>query len=425
MSAHLSAQEQTDLISRKLEQGPLSRQLAEVFAHLAECATCRGALNESRNHAMHLSDTIEWTPAHLEFEQLAGYVANKLDVVEREIADNHLAACDFCAQEVQELTALHHDLSRASVSARPQPRAGWWSRFKLNWPVLAFDRVLTPVLAVGVLFLLTVLGSWWWRRNVAEMSLAQHQKATPSQTTNPPTISNEPSYLPADKPAEKLLALSDYGQTITLNQAGSLHTAMALPAEYQDMLATTLSQQRLKLPPVLHSLNQSARTLKGRETATPAFSVLSPVGVVLATDRPVFRWQSMAGATGYTVAIFDQDFNPVQHSGMLTQTNWRATRPLPRGRLLLWQVTAQVGATQISAPAAPVPEARFQVLTQQQANELARVQRQSAKSHLLLGTLYAQAGLVEAATREFQALQKENPQAPAVKKFLQQLRQAR
>ncbi len=110
MSAHLSAQEQTALISRKLAQRPPSRQLAEVFAHLAECAVCRDGLNELRNHAMHLSDTIEWTPAHLEFEQLAGYVANKLGEVEREIADNHLAACDFCALEVQELTGLQSDL---------------------------------------------------------------------------------------------------------------------------------------------------------------------------------------------------------------------------------------------------------------------------------------------------------------------------
>ncbi len=429
MSAHLSPQEQTVLISRKLAQGPSSRQFAELFAHLAECAACRDALNERRNHAMHLpmhlpmhlKDTIEWTPAHLEFEQLAGYVANKLEEVEREIADNHLAACDFCAHEVQELTGLQSDLAGVLASVHTQVGDGWWTRFKLNLPGFAFDRVWTPAFAIGMLLMFTALGSWWWRRNVAEPLSARQPIAVPSQTANPALN----AAVPAVEHAKKLLAFSDRGQTIALAKDGSLNTALALPAAYHEMLAATLSQQRLKLPPVLKALTQPARTLKGGETAAPTFSVLAPAGAVLRTARPVFRWQALAGASGYTVAIFDEDFKPLQDSGTLTHTQWRAAQPLPRGRVLLWQVTAQVSAQQISAPAAPAPEARFQILAQKQAAELQRAEREFAKSHFLLGTLYAQAGLVEEAAREFQALQAENPQSAVVNKLLQQLRQPR
>lgn len=417
MSAHLSIQEQSFLISRKLEQGLLPRQLTEVFAHLAECAACREALNKLRNRVMQLNDTIEWTPTHLEFEQLAGYVSNNLDEVEREIADNHLAACEFCAQEVQELNLLQRDLS---VTLTTQPKSTWWARARQHWPVVSFNRIWVPALALGVLVFLTAWGVWWQRRAI-ETSVAQQSIPAPSQAsgaTAPDHVRPVPSTTDA---AESLLALTDNGQAIGLSKAGHLTTALALPPAYREMLATTLSQQRLALPPTLKLLAQPARTLKGNEPGTSSFSVLAPSGVVIRSDRPVFRWQAVADASGYTVAVFDEDFNAILNSRTLAQAQWRATQPLPRGRVLLWQVTAQVGDKQITAPAAPAPEARFQILAAKPAAALQRAQREFPNSHLLLGTLYAQAGLIEDATREFQALQAENPQSTVIKKLLQQL----
>lgn len=424
MSAHLSTQEQSFLISRKLEQGALSRQLTEVFAHLAECTACREALNRLRNHMMQLSNTIEWTPTHLEFEQLAGYVANKLDEVEREIADNHLAACDFCAQEVQELKLLQRDLSVPLVAPYPQPKNTWWTRARQSWSAGSFQRMWAPALALSTLILLTVVGVWWQRRN-GETSVAQQSSSAPSQVSGPTTSGDAkpvpPTALIVEAP-ESLLALNDNGQTIGLDKDGRLTAALALPPVHREMLAATLSQQRLALPPALKLLAQTARTLKGNEPGSPSFSVLAPIGVVLRSDRPLFRWQAVAGASNYTVAVFDEDFNAVQNSGSLTQTQWHAAQPLPRGRILLWQVTAHVGDKQITAPAAPAPEARFQILAAKSAAELQRAQREFPNSHLLLGTLYAQAGLIEEAAREFQALQAENPQSTVIKKLLQQLR---
>jgi hypothetical protein len=423
MSAHLSTPEQTYLISRKLEQGLPTRQLTELFAHLAKCTACRDAVNELRNNVMQLSDTIEWTPAHLEFEQLAGYVVNNLNEIEREIADNHLSICDFCAHEVQVLTQLQRELPVIAAPVYPQPKTVWWMFSKQNWSAVLFKSVWTPVWALSIVVLLTALGGWWWQRRTMETTTALQPIVIPSPVSGAATPHNIKSEQTTTKLTESLLALNDNGQTVVLGKDGRITTSLALPPAYQVILATTLAQQRLSLPPVLKTLSQPSRQLKGGESGASSFSVLAPVGAVLQTARPVFRWEAVAGASGYTVAIFDQNFNRIQESGTLVLTQWRAAQPLPRGRVLLWQVTARIDDKHISAPSAPAPEARFQILAAKPAAELQRARREYPKSHLLLGTLCAQAGLIEEAMREFQALQAENPQSPIVKKLLHQLRQ--
>ncbi len=54
----------------------------------------------------------------------------------------------------------------------------------------------------------------------------------------------------------------------------------------------------------------------------------------------------------------------------------------------------------------PAPEAKFKVLEQSQANELERIKKTAANSPLTLGVLYAQAGLLNDAEREFETLLK-------------------
>ena len=152
MSAHLTPPEQSRLIARTLAPD----QWQGCLAHLGACATCRATVQRLRNQTMSLNPAIEpattwateWTPAHLEYEQLAGYVTRRLEGVEREIADNHLAVCEFCSVELQELAALHHDLRTLPVNAavapasqsqpfiQPQPLIAWLANFKerFAWP---------------------------------------------------------------------------------------------------------------------------------------------------------------------------------------------------------------------------------------------------------------------------------------------------
>jgi hypothetical protein len=65
------------------------------------------------------------------------------------------------------------------------------------------------------------------------------------------------------------------------------------------------------------------------------------------------------------------------------------------------------------------------ILDQAKANELAEAKNASAGSHLTLGILYAQAGLLDDAERELQALLRANPQSSLAQKLLRSVKAKR
>jgi hypothetical protein len=84
-------------------------------------------------------------------------------------------------------------------------------------------------------------------------------------------------------------------------------------------------------------------------------------------------------------------------------------------------VEAHTSGEPVTAPAPSDPEARLMVLDPALAAELARLERQQPRSHLLLGVAYSKAGLLEDAEREFRALEAANPGSPVAKQLLQRV----
>ena len=101
---------------------------------------------------------------------------------------------------------------------------------------------------------------------------------------------------------------------------------------------------------------------------------------------------------------------------MLKGLSWTAPQ-LARGQLYSWQVKASRGGQDFIAPRQSAPQARFRILNQAAAAEITRARRDYASSHLLLGLLYAQAGLLAEAEQEFRELQKANPDSDASRKL--------
>jgi hypothetical protein len=141
---------------------------------------------------------------------------------------------------------------------------------------------------------------------------------------------------------------------------------------------------------------------------------------VLLTGRPVFRWTRLEGATSYTVEVYDSRFNRVASSPELTGQSWSMPGPLPGG-VYAWQVKATKDGQEITSPLPPAPQARFRVLDQAKANELAAAKRAYSSSHLALGLLYAEAGLLEEAEQELRAVQKANPDSELARSLLGQI----
>ncbi len=141
------------------------------------------------------------------------------------------------------------------------------------------------------------------------------------------------------------------------------------------------------------------------------------------TDRPTFRWSGLSGATGYIVEVYDAQFNRALSSPLLTSLSWRAP-PLARGQVYSWQVKAIRDGQEFITPRSPAPEAKFRILDRARAAEIARARRDYS-SHLLLGLLYARAGLLDEAEHELGALQKNNPDVAIVRRLLANVRALR
>ena len=148
------------------------------------------------------------------------------------------------------------------------------------------------------------------------------------------------------------------------------------------------------------------------------FLVVEPIGKVLIADRPAFRWSTLDGAANYVVEVYDERFNLVATSAEVTTNSWTAARPLSRGVVYSWQVKASKDGKEFSSPRPPAPQAKFRILDQAKANELAEARRNYASSHLTLGLLYAQAGLLDEAEQELRSLQKGNPNSALVLQLL-------
>ena len=149
-----------------------------------------------------------------------------------------------------------------------------------------------------------------------------------------------------------------------LDQEGKLSGVDDLPPAYQRMVKEALTNQRLEKSSLLVGLNRPASSLMGSDEQGNKFSVIEPVGKVLMSDRPTFRWSQLEGATGYVVEVYDEKFNLVATSPQLTANSWTVPQPLKRGGIYSWQVKAIKDGQEFKSPRPPAPQAKFRILDQ-------------------------------------------------------------
>ena len=417
MSDHLSTQLLERYRGRRLEPA----ELLALDDHLATCAACRERWREMRpgreallSLRASLRATNQAAPAHLPDEQLKAYAAGRLDEADRELAESHLDFCPHCAAQAQ---ALRHAARRPAPP--PAPRANPVSALSLSSLREHFLRLPLTLRAVGAVAVaaLPVLAVVLWSRTQADRQEIVIHPPTPSPASSPPPVSPPPGPQPAP-PAPAVLALNDGGSQITLDAQGQVAGVESLSPAAQQLVKTALTTQKVETPETLRELSDPSGVPMGGATGA-TFALLSPVGRIVATTRPTFRWRPLGGALGYQVTITDPaaGYKEVAASPELQDTKWTVGRPLERGRVYNWQVTARTDGGEVRAQGRNT-EARFKVLEQAQAEELARAEKAYAGRHLVLGLSYAQAGLLDEAEREFRALVAANPGSPLAKKLL-------
>lgn len=221
-------------------------------------------------------------------------------------------------------------------------------------------------------------------------------------------------------------ALYDPG-LVALDKQGNLTGVGSLSSEFQQMIKTALVTGQVETPD-LGALGGAAGELMGGSDRTETFALIGPVGVVVETDRPTLRWKALEGAESYAISVSDSAYNEVVAGNALSRTEWTVTGRLKRGRIYLWQVTAIKDGKEIKSPGAPGIMAKFQVLDSTKAADLAQAKASRPNSHLVMGLLYARAGLLDKAEREFSALVDANKNSTTARRLLagvQALRRSR
>jgi hypothetical protein len=404
---HLSQKQVEDYSLHQLG----AAELLAVSDHLGACEVCRvrveGALSgDVAFLALHDEAFSEngLDSAHLTAGQTADYVDQSLAGEALQMVDDHLSGCEHCALAVADLRAFRNEIA-PSLDRRygPVSEGGWRQRFASLFkvgPVPAFGAAALAVLVVATI-------AWLVWRTQGEKAPEVVAVSSPTPPVSQPSPSPEPSLQPP--PAQEVVAQLNDGE---------------VPPAYQNRVKEVLTSQRIGRSSQLQGLTRPSSTLMGSNNQ-PEFLVLEPSGSVSLTDRPAFRWSEMEGATGYVVEIYDDQFKLAASSPQLTNRSWTIPQPLPRGKVYSWQVKAIKDGQEITWPRPPAPQAKFRILDQSKANELARARRAYSSSHLTLGLLYADAGLLREAEHEFRLLLRANPNSPLARTLLRQVQSLR
>jgi Putative zinc-finger len=363
--------------------------------------------------------------AHLTFERTAAYVDGALTGEELLVVKDHLTGCEQCVMAVNDLSAFRKKITPGLDREYPFPLAprapaaneNLWRRFVAavqplmpGSPALVVGSALTALLMIAAGWLIWQAREW----NGKNPKIAQTPPSPTAPVVTPPI-----SPIPTQGGAEVIAQLNDGAGQLALDANGKLSGVDHLPPAYQQMIKNALTSRRLEKPPLLAGLvRHDALLMRGGGKLGNKFSVINPVGIVMLSDRPTFRWSTLEGATGYVVEVYDDKLNEVTRSSQLTDTSWTASQSFKRGGIYSWQVTAIKGGVEFSSPRPPAPLAKFRILDQTLANEIVQAQRDYASSHLALALVYTQAGLLDQAEREFRELQKANPNSAICRRLL-------
>lgn len=355
MPAHLNRPD----IDRYLSRTMSPAELLAFHEHLENCPACRELLAGAalqRDESVAIPSLEEPEDIHLLEEEMVAWVAKRSPEYGREAISAHLESCSLCGESVAAMR-------EAAVVALPAKKSRAW------FAGLAIAAAVA--LAVGLLYL--------------------------GEARTPPLVAS----------------LHDAGGEIALNGAGELSGISGASAEEQAWVRGALSQGTLPPGPSMGQDSAGALRSSGA-SVVPEFALVTPVGIHVLDDRPVFSWQPDPGATAYDVVVTNESLEPIARSGKILGTEWQPMTPLPRGAVLLWQVRASRPGATVTVPAPPLPPARVEIASAATALRIEQLRAAPNYSHLLAATICAHEGLPAETTKELRALAQENPGSPLV-----------
>lgn len=410
-------------------------ELSNVARHLTGCPDCQAQFVSTLRRQRGVAD-LSFTLApefwlrheHFDYEELLDLADNKLDAADREFIDAHLKICAACTENVKSFLAFREQIapdlavSYAPMGQEPTherlPWISWWAGW--TWkPIYS-----AALVAIGIAL---VMGAALLLNRRAESQQAQQ---SPTPQVSPGSTPDEraanlpsPNESPSEKPdnVDALVVLTDRGGTVTVDRGGNVSGLDDVPKPSRDEIAQVLLSGRIDRPSILKELNGQESALRG-SNRVQAFNLISPGRTVILSNRPTFKWESVSGASAYTIYITDTTGQIVAKSDQLApdRREWRVPNPLKRGQMYSWTVTAVAEGKEITSPGPSAPEMKFQVLSLDSLQRLSQLKK--SRSHLALGIFYMNVGMISEAEREFRDLAQRNPHSRLAANLLRSLR---
>ena len=412
MTDHLSETEVS--LFRERTIGPTERE--RIDSHVAECESCLRRILPSEDRALIYSELTEALlpdsadePFHLSNAQIRAYANGSIDQADRVIFESHFDICDQCSEAVQSLAASSPEIPARTAAFQFTPA-----------------RVAAAVLVTACLVLSFVVWLRWHSR-APDQTTQQASSQTPTNTPGSGSPTPAQTQSTKDSTADQFAvaaSLEDNGRKIQLDNTGKLIGLEDLPETSRSLVRSVLANKTFSKPEVLDKLTAPSITLMDPTARETTFGLLGPSGTVIETDRPNLRWQALAGASSYTVSVFDADFNRVTRSAPQTATQWTSPA-LRRGMIYSWEVVAVRDGQEVRSPVAPAPRAQFKILEAEKLLELTNLKKHKPISHLTLGLTFARFGLLVEAEGQLQILARENPNSPVATRLLRTVQEWR
>src|SRR5262249_9185979 len=136
-----------------------------------------------------------------------------------------------------------------------------------------------------------------------------------------------------------------------------------------------LSSQRIRFIPAQLPKTEKPGTRLGVTDESESFRLLGPLGTVVLSDRPTFKWEPLEGAGVYTVFVRDLSSDTETESEPIGGTSWRPRESLGRGHAYSWVVEAMKSGRRILASSLKAPHAEFRVLEAEKVEDLAHAKK--------------------------------------------------
>ncbi len=363
MPEHLNPDQLKGYRDRTLALG----ELVAVDAHLGGCEPCRTALAglaAGKPSASVISGIDQARFRHLSYEQMDDWVEDRLESADRELVMAHIGLCPPCARQLiayQEYApVMAAPIQTGVYLAQPvQAKQSFWSFLK------------QPQYALGAAALIAF---------VIITPLTRHS-APPEQTG-------------------ATIAPLNTAVDSTIPSQGSPMIDQALNATELDTLPDSL---RAGAKEVVEGTSRPA-ALKGLNGSADE-ALEYPRSEVVEETQPVLRWKAFGDT--YDVSLSDSR-GLISRRGGVKDTSWTPTSPLIRDHVYSWEVES-AGAKH---------KGTFRVLGENQHRELERVRAEHGSSHLVMGAVCAELGLLTPAKQEFEAMSKDSKMAQQAAKLL-------